>query len=192
MASSSNEKHFAMNKRRLDGLDLEDGKNRKKAKTNNKDDRGHPLASKNGDQSLAVKTEINPSRTLTKRELRALKNSKKQYIQSLHNQKPAEVSGVRLAPDNRPTKLESERIPCKLEFNNTKHEERRAGREQGTEMLMARNKAHESAGGRTRRRKFVLDAKNYPDMSDKHSWTLSEPVGGQMLGLDPIFSLNEE
>lgn len=183
MASSINDKHFAMNKRRLDGLDLEDGNKRKKAKANNKDDRGHPLASKNGDQSLAVKAEITPSSILTKRELRELKNTKKQYIQSLHNQKLAEVSGIPLAPDNRPTKLE---------VNHTKHGERRLGREQGTGTLMAHNKAHESAGGRTRRRKFVLDAKNEPDLSDRHSWTLSEPVGGQMLGLDPIFSLNEE
>lgn len=191
MASSINEKHFAKNKRRLDGLDLEDGRKRKKAKTNSKDNRGHPLASQNGDQSLAVKAEIIPSSTLTMRELQEAKNPKKQYIQSLHNQKLAEVSGVRLAPDNRPTKLESRRIPCKLEVNNTKHGERRLGRAQGTGTLMARNKAHESSGGRTRRRKF-LDAKNEPDVSDKLSWTLSESVGGQMLGLDPIFSLNEE
>lgn len=192
MASSINEKHFAMNKRRLDGLDLEASKKRKKAKTNNKDDHGHPLASLNGDQSLAVKAEIIPTRTLTKRELRELKDPKKQSIQSLHNQKPAEVSGVRLAPDNRPNKLESKRTPYKLEVNNTRHEEERLGREQGAGRLMARNRAPEGAGGRTRRRKRILDAKNDQDMSDKYSWTLSESVGGQMLGLEPIFSLNEE
>lgn len=169
-----------MTKRRLDGLDPEDGKKRKKAKISNKDDGGRTLHSKNGDQSLAVKAEIIPSSTLTKRELRELKNSKKQFVQSPHNNKLAEV---RLAPDNRPTKLE---------VNNTKHGERGLGREQGTGTLMARNKAHERAGGRTRRRKSVLDAKNEPDMSEKHVWTLSESVGGQMLGLDPIFSLNEE
>lgn len=183
MASSINEKHFAMSKRRLDGLELEDGNKRKKGKKSNKDDLGHPFASKNGDQSLAVKAEIIPSSTLTKRELRELKHSKKQCLQSLHNQKLADVSGVRLAPEYRPTKLE---------VNNTKHGERRFGKELGTGTLVARNKAHESAGGRSRRRKFVLDAKNEPDMSDKHSWTLSESVGGQMLCLDPIFSLNEE
>lgn len=184
MASSINEKPVVMIKRRLDELDIEDDKKRKKAKTSNKDDGGHTLDSKNGDQSLAVKAKIIPSSTLTKRELRELKNSKKQYVQSLHNKKLAEVSGVRLAQDNRPTKLE---------VNNTKHGERRLGREQGTGTLMARIKAHESAGGRTRRRrKSVLDAKNGPDMSEKHAWTLSESVGGQMLGLDPIFSLNEE
>lgn len=183
MASSINEKHSAMTKRMLDGLDLEDGNKRKKAKTSNKHDRGHPLASNNGDQSIAVKAEIIPSSTLTKRELRDLKHSKKQHIQSLHNQKLAEVSRVRLAPEYRPTKLE---------VKITKHGERRIGREQGTGTLMARNKAQETVGGRSRRRKLVLDAKNGPDMSDKHSWTLSESVGGQMLSLDPIFSLDEE
>lgn len=184
MASSINEKPVVMIKRRLDELGLEDGKKRKKAKTSKKDDGGHTLDSKNGDQSLAVKVEIIPSSTLTKTELRELKNSKKQNVQSLHNKKLAEVSGVPLATNNRPTKLE---------VNNTKHGERRLGREQRTGTLMTRTKAHESAGGRTRRRrKSVLDAKNGPDMSDKHAWTLSESVGGQMLGLDPIFSLNEE
>lgn len=185
-----NEKRF-INKRRLDGLELEDGKKRKKAKINNKDDRG-PLASFNGDQSLAVKAESIPSRTLTKRELWELKNPKKQYIQSIPNQKLAEVGGVGLSSDNRPSKIESERIPYKLEVNSTKHEEERGlGWEQATGTLMARNKGSESAGGRRRRRKFVPDAKNDQDRA-KYSWTLSESVGGQMLGLDPIFSLNEE
>ena len=187
-----NEQNFAMNKRKLDGLDLEEGKKRKKAKANCKDDHGHPLASLNGDQSLAVKAEIIPKKTLTSREFRELKNRKKQYIQSLHNHKPAEVSGVRLATDNRPNKLESKRIPHKLLVNNTKHEEERLEKEQGTGTLIARNKAPVRAEGRTRRRKPVLDAKNDHDMSDKLSWTLSESVGGQMLGLDPIFSLDEE
>lgn len=190
--ASINEKHFAMNKRKLDGLDPEEGKKRKKAKTNSKDDHGHPLASLNGDQSLAVKAEIIPTRTLTTRELGELKNRKKQFIQSLHNQKPTEVSEVRLATDNRPNKLESKRIPHKLEVNNTKHEEERLEKEQGTGTRIAPNKAPERAGGRTRRRKPVLDAKNDQDTSDKLSWTLSESVGGQMLGLDPIFSLDEE
>lgn len=180
MTSSINEKPVIMTKRRLDGLELEDGKTRKKAKTSNKDDRGHTLDSKNGEQSLAIKAEIIPSSTLTQRELRELKHSKKQYVQSLHNKKLAEVSGIRLAPDNR---------PAKLDVNNTKHGEGRLEREQGTGTLMAHKKAHESAGGRRRRRKSVLDAKKEPDMS---AWTLSESVGGQMLGLDPIFSLNEE
>lgn len=179
MASSINEKHFATTKRRLDGLDLEDGNKRKKAKTSNRDDRDHPLASTNGDQSLAVKAEIIPSSTLTKSAIRELKHSRKKYVQSLHNQRPAD----RLAPEARPTKLE---------VKITKHGERRLGREQGTGTLMARNKAHESAGGRSRRRKVVRDAKNEPDLSVRHSWTLSESVGGQMLALDPIFSLNEE
>lgn len=183
MASSINEKHFAMTKRRLDGLDLEDGNKRKKAKTSNRDDRDHASASTNGDQSLAVKTEIISSSTLTKSEIRELKHSKKKYVQSLHNQRLAEVSGVRLAPEARPTKLE---------VRITEHGESRLERGQGTGTLMARNQAHESAGGRSRRRKAVRDAKNELDLSDKNSWTLSESVGGQMLALDPIFSLNEE
>lgn len=192
MASSINEKNFAMNKRRLDGSELEDGRKGKKAKTNKKDDHGHPLAPLHGDQSPAVKAEIIPTRTLAKRELRDPKSPKKQDVKSAHEQKPAEVSGVRLAPVNRPKKLESKKIPLKLELNNAKHEEGRLKREQGAGTLMARNKALENAGGRTRRRKVILDAKNDRGMSAKYSWTLSDAVGGQMLGLDPIFSHNEE
>lgn len=172
-----------MNKRRLDGSELEDGKKRKKAKTNIKDDHGHPLASLGGDQSLTVKAEIIPARTLTRRELRELKNAKKQEVKSLHKQKLAEASGLRLAPVHRPNKLE---------LKNAKHDEGRLKREQGAGTLMARNKAFEIAGGRTRRRKFTSDAKNDQDRSDRYSWTFSDAAGGQMLGLDPIFSLNEE
>lgn len=189
MASSINEKNFAMNKRRHDGSEPEDGKKGKKAKTSKKDDHGHPLASLNGDQSPA---EIIPTRTLTKRELRDPKSPKKQDIISPHKQKPAEVSGVRLASVDRPNKLESKKIPLKLELNNEKNEDGRLKREQGAGTFMARNKALENAGGRTRKRKVKLDAKNDQGLSAKYSWTLSDAVGGQMLGLDPIFSLNEE
>lgn len=184
-----------MNKRRLDGSELEDGKKRKKAKTNIKDDHGHPLASLGGDQSLTVKAEIIPARTLTRRELRELKNAKKQEVKSLHKQKLAEASGLRLAPVHRPNKLEPKGITYKLnklELKNAKHDEGRLKREQGAGTLMARNKAFEIAGGRTRRRKFTSDAKNDQDRSDRYSWTFSDAAGGQMLGLDPIFSLNEE
>lgn len=192
MASSINEKQFAMSKRRLDGSDLDDGKKCKKVKPNRKDDHGHPPASLAADQSLAVKAEIIPRRTLAKRELRELKNPKKQDFKLVHKQKPAEATEVRLTPANRLNKFESNRIPYQLEFNNAKHEERKLNRERVAEALKPRNKALESAGGQTRRRKFIPDAKNDQDISDKYSWALSDAVGGQMLDLDPIFSLNEE
>lgn len=189
MASSINEKNSATNKRRLDGSEPEDGQKGKKVKTSKKDDYGYPQASSNGDQSSA---EIISTRTITKRELRDPKSARKQDVKSPHKQKPAEVSRVRLASVNRPNKLESKIIPPTIELTNAKNEEGRLLREQGAGTLMARNKALENAGGQTRRRKVRPSAKNDQGLSAKYSWTLSDAVGGQMLGLDPIFSFNEE
>lgn len=159
-----------MNKRRLGGPELEDRKKHKKAKTNNKE--GHKE-----NPSLSAKVDINHTRPLTRSELHNSKTPAKTEFQLLHKQKPTEVSRVRLTAVNHANQLQSNRVPYNLDHKHAKHEAVRGKGEQGTG---------------TRRRKVLLDAKNDQGMLDKYLWTLTDAVGGQMLGLDPIFSHDEE
>lgn len=116
------------------------------------------------------------------------------------DKKPTEKKAMKKEPvgDNSnvngdPSGVIEDKVARKLALRKAKIERRRTKKAQEGELKIVTNDASKAQANSGQRKSKDKNKKRKTNSEENaHSWNISDPIGGQMMDLDPIFALNEE